>query len=178
MTEHAEDARHLSLANVDSMWASGHPMVLPIAGTPVCKLDIHPANGTVTLITGFTPPEPDVSKWRNIRFRPVVSDEGDLAELVVSVEGNVHGAYSLLTSVADQLQLFGEPIAAAVAIVVAKHRNLFAGNTGLSAEKELGLYGELLVLDYLIGKLGPGPRSNPGKGRCRKSTTSCSAAFI
>jgi hypothetical protein len=139
-------------------------MVLPIAGTPACKLDIHPANETITLITAFTPPEPDVAKWRNIRFRPVDSDEGGLAELAVSVAGNVHGAYSLLTSVADQLQLCGEPLAAAVAIAVAQHRNLFAGNVGLTAEKELGLFGELLILEHLIGEIGSGPAVESWQG--------------
>lgn len=164
MTEQPEDARHLSLANIDFLWTSGHPVVLPIAGTPACKLDIHPANGTITLITAFTPPEPDVAKWRNIRFKPVDSDEGDLAELAVSVEGNLHGVYGLLTSVADQLQLFGEPIAAAIATAVTKHRNLFAGRAGLSAEKELGLFGELLILDCLIGKIGSGPAIESWQG--------------
>ncbi|MEU0091824.1 PD-(D/E)XK motif protein [Kribbella sp. NPDC006257] len=164
MTEQAEDARHLSVANVDFLWTSGHPVVLPIAGAPACKLDLHPANGTITLITAFTPPEPVVAKWRNIRFKPVDSDEGDLAELTVSVEGNVHGAYSLLTSVADQLQLLGEPLAAAVATAVTKHRNLFLGKAGLSVEKELGLFGELLVLEYLIEKAGSGPAVESWQG--------------
>jgi hypothetical protein len=145
------------MANVDIIWASGHPMVLPIAGSPRCKLDLHPAHGTITLITAFTPPEPDVAKWRNISFNPVNSNEGNLGELTVSVEGNVHGAYGLLTSVADQLQLHQQPLAAAVATAIAKHRDLFAGKAGLSAEKEVGLFGELTVLDFLIGKVGAGP---------------------
>jgi hypothetical protein len=156
MTAQPEDARHLSVANVDVVWSSGNPVVLPIDGTPACKLDIHPPNGTITLITAFTPPEPDVTKWRNITFKPVDSDEGELAELTVSVEDNLHGAYGLLTSVADQLQLHGEAFAFAVATSVAKHRNLFAGKAGFSVEKELGLFGELLVLEYLIEKIGAG----------------------
>jgi len=138
--------------------------MLPIAGTPACRLDMYPANGTIKLITEYAPPEPDVAMWHNIRFEPVASDEGDLAELTVVVEGNVHGAYGLLASVADQLQLVGDPLAAAVATAVAKHRNLFAGKSGLSPEKEVGLFGELLVLEYLIGQLGPGPAVESWQG--------------
>ncbi len=164
MTEETEDARHLSVANVDSIWKSGHPMMLPMAGSPACKLDLRPAKGTITLITAFTPPEPDVAKWRNITFTPVVSDEGDLAELTVSIEGNVHGAYGLLATVADQLQLHDEPLAAAVAIAIAKHRNLFGGKEGLSAEKEIGLFGELIVLEFLIGAIGAGPATESWQG--------------
>jgi len=130
--------------------------VLPITGFPECTLDIHPGNGTITLTTPFTPPEPDVARWRNINFRPVASDEGDLAELTVVVEDNLHGAYGLLTSIADQVQLESEPLSAAVASAIAKHRGMFAGKAALSQDKEVGMFGELLVLEYLIGKIGAG----------------------
>lgn len=164
MTEQVDDARHLTMANVDVIWASRHPMVFPIAGSPACTLHFNPGMGTIILVTAYTPPEPDVARWRNITFRPVHSDKGDLGELKVTVEGNVHGAYSLLTSVADQLQLHRDPLAAAVATAVTKHRDLFAGKTVLSTEKELGLFGELLVLDFLIGKLGAGPAVEAWQG--------------
>lgn len=156
MAERADDGRHLSMANVDLVWASGNPVRLPIAGSPLCELDLNPAGGTITLVTAFTPPEPDVAKWRNITFESSNAGDRDLGELKVVVQGNVHGAYGLLTSVADQLQLHQEPFAAAVATAVTKHRDLFAGKAGLSAEKELGLYGELLVLEFLIEKIGAG----------------------
>ncbi len=164
MTEETDDARHLSVANVDSIWRSGHPVMLPMTGSPACKLDLHPAKGTITLITAFNPPEPDVARWRSITFTPVASDEGDLAELTVSVDGNVHGAYGLLAAVADELQLHDEPLAAAVAIAITKHRNLFGGKEGLTAEKEIGLFGELMVLEYLIGKIGAGPAIGSWQG--------------
>lgn len=164
LTGHADDARHLSMANVDAVWTAGHPVVLPIAGSPACTLDIHPANRTITLTTAFTPPEPDVAKWRNITFKTVDSDDGDLGELTVSVEGNVHGAYGLLTTVADQLQLHDEPLAAAVATSVTKHRDLFAGKARLSTDKEVGLFGELLVVDFLISRIGAGPAVQSWQG--------------
>ncbi|MGY2059333.1 PD-(D/E)XK motif protein [Nocardia gipuzkoensis] len=150
------DARHYSLANIDAFWDSGNPVLLPIAGTPRCILDIDPANETIALITPFTPPEPDVAKWRNITFKPLACDGEDLAELTVAVEGNLHGAYSLLTSTADQLQLKHAPLAIAVATAITKHRDMFACTAGLSQDREIGLYGELLVLEYLIGKIGAG----------------------
>lgn len=157
MSEPLNDARHYSLANVDAFWAAGNPVVLPISGTPSCTLDMHPANGAITLTTPFAPPEPDVAKWRNITFKPVASDDGDLAELTVFVDDNLHGAYGLLTSIADELQIEGEPLAAAVASAIQRHRGVFAGKAGLSSDKEVGLFGELLVLEYLINKIGAGP---------------------
>ncbi len=156
MSESIKDARHYSLANVDAFWDAGNPVVLPIAGTPLCHLDVHPRTGTITLTTPFTPPEPDVAKWRKIDFRRVASNDGDLAELTVRVDDNIHGAYGLLASIADQVQLEGEPLAAAVATAIANHRGVFAGRAALSQDKEVGLFGELLVLGYLIDKIGAG----------------------
>lgn len=149
------DARHYSLANLDAFWESGHPAALPIVGIPACKLLINPAARTITLVTPFTPPEPDVARWRNIDFRITRAYGGDDAELTISIRDNLHGAYGLVTSIADQLQLDGEPLAAAVAIAIQSHQDLFTGRSALSQDKELGLYGELLVLEYLIGEIGP-----------------------
>lgn len=154
MSEQPNDARHYSLANVDAFWASGTPIVLPINGTPECTLDIHPSNETITLTTPFTPPEPEVAKWLNITFKPVASDGGDLAQLTVSVDDNLHAAYGLLTSIADGLQLEREPLAVAVASAIQRHRGMFAGKAGLSQDKEIGLFGELLVMEYLINQIG------------------------
>jgi hypothetical protein len=149
-----DDARHYSLANIDAFWYAGNPIVLPIAGDPQCTLDLHPANNTIKLCTPFTPPEPDLAKWRNISFQPIAGDGAELAELTVVVEDNVHGAYGLLTSIADQMQLEDEPLAAAVATAIAKHRSIFAGKAALSQDKEVGLFGELLVLEHLVHTVG------------------------
>jgi len=164
MSEPLNDARHYSMANIDAFWAAGNPVVLPISGTPSCTLDIHPGNGAISLTTPFTPPEPDVAKWRNIAFRPLASNDGDIAELTVSVDDNLHGAYGLLTSIADGLQIEGEPLAAAVASAIQKHRGMFAGKAGLSQDKEVGLFGELLVLEYLIDNVGGGPAAESWQG--------------
>lgn len=164
MSESRNDARHYSLANIDAFWAAGNPVVLPINGTPSCTLDIHPSNGAITLLTPFTPPEPDVAKWRNITFKPVASNDGAMAELTVFVDDNLHGAYGLLTSIADELQIEGEPLAAAVASAIQKHRGMFAGKARLSQDKEVGLFGELIVLEYLINEVGAGPAVGSWQG--------------
>lgn len=164
MSDWLNDARHYSLANVDAFLAARNPVVLPISGKPSCTLDLHPANGAITLTTPFTPPEPDVAKWCNITFKLVASDDGDMAELTIFVDDNIHGAYGLLTSIANELQIEGTPLAAAVASSIQRHRGMFAGKAGLSQEKEVGLFGELLVLEYLINKIGAGPAIGSWQG--------------
>lgn len=164
MTDKRTDARHYTLANLDRFWASGNPVVLPIAGTPSCSLDVDPGRSTITLSTPFTPPEPDLARWRNITFRPASSNRGEVAEITVTVDNNLHAAYGLLTSVADQLQLQNEPLASAVALAVTQHRQMFAANAALSVDKEIGLFGELLVLQFLITQFGPGPAATAWQG--------------
>ncbi|WP_205629613.1 PD-(D/E)XK motif protein [Jiangella muralis] len=157
MTVPPGDARHLTFTTLDELWNSRTPMVLPIKGEPPCRLQLDPKNGFITLVTTYETPEPDVAKLKHIGFNAVSSGHDDLAELTVRVEGNVHSAYGLLATVADELQVEKLPLAAAVAAGVARHRNVLASRGALTTEKEIGFFGELLFLEFLIQAVGAGP---------------------
>lgn len=157
MTASPHDARHLTFTTLDELWNNGAPLVLPIKGEPGCRLQLDPKNGILTLITEYDTPEPDVAKLKNVDFNAIVSDEDEFAELAVRVEGNVHGAYGLLATIADELQIQKLPLAVAVAAGVTRHRNVLAGRGTLTTEKEVGLFGELLFLEFLIHQIGAGP---------------------
>lgn len=131
-------------------------MEIPIKGDPVCRLQFDPKNDLLTLVTAYEVPEPDVAKLKHVEFNAVAAGDDDLAELTVRVEGNVHGAYGLLATIADEVQIAKLPLAAAVATGVARHRNILASRSGLTAEKEVGLFGELLFLEFLIHQMGAG----------------------
>jgi len=155
VTDSPDDARRLTVSTLDELWRGGAPIAIPLNGEPACELRLHPAGGLVTLVAPYEPPEPDVAKLRNIEFNPVVSDGEDFAELTVRVAGNVHGAYSLLATIADSLQLEGLTLAAAVAAGCERHRDLLATRGVLTPEKEVGLFGELLFLEFLVKTIGP-----------------------
>ncbi|MGH1564725.1 PD-(D/E)XK motif protein [Mumia sp. DW29H23] len=157
MTASPDDARHLTFTTLDQLWSSGAPMMLPIEGDPPCRLRLDPRNGLITLITAYEKPEPEVANLLNVGFDAVSSGEEDLAELTVRIAGNVHGAYGLLATIADQLQVQKLPLAVAVAAGVARHREVLAGRGALTTEKEVGLFGELLFLEFLIPVMGAGP---------------------
>lgn len=150
------DGRHLTISTLDDLWTSGLPMEIPLHGSPACRFRLDPAHATLQLITDYDSPEPDVSKLKNVWFSASAAGDEILAELTVRVEGTVHGAYGLLATVADELQVTQAPLAAAVATAVARHRNIFASRAALTTEKEVGLYGELLFLEYLMGAVGIG----------------------
>jgi len=164
MTATPDDARHLTFTTLDELWKNGAPMVLPIKGEPTCRLQLDPKNGLITLVTAYDSPEPDVAKLKNVGFNAVVEGETELAELTVRVEGNAHGAYGLLATIADELQIDKLPLAAAVAAGVARHRNVFASRGALTPEKEVGLFGELLFLEFLIHQIGAGPAVDAWQG--------------
>jgi len=139
-------------------------MVLPIKGEPSCRLQLDPKNGLITLVTPYDTPEPDVAKLKNVGFAAVSAGDDEVAELTVRVEGSVHGAYGLLATIADELQIEKMPLAAAVAAAVTRHRNVFASRGALTTEKEVGLLGELLFLEYLIHQVGAGPATASWQG--------------
>lgn len=164
MTITPDDARHLTFTTLDELWSNGAPMVLPIKGEPSCRLQLDPKNRLFTLVTPYDTPEPDVAKLKNVGFAAVSAGDEEVAELTVRVEGSVHGAYGLLATIADELQIEKMPLAAAVAAAVARHRNVFASRGALTTEKEVGLLGELLFLEYLIHQVGAGPATASWQG--------------
>ena len=147
-------ARHLTPDALDLLWASGAPTVIPVAGTPVCTIQLDPDRREMSLTTAYGSPEPDVSRMRNLEFRPFVEDGVDYAHVVAHVSQGPRSAYSLLTSVVDNLQVAGTTLAAAVGQAIDSHRDLVAGRGALSAEAELGLIGELLLLERLAETSG------------------------
>lgn len=149
------DSRHLNLSTLEEFWAAGLAMEVPVSGSPQCRVRLDPKHSVISLVTPYRPPEPDVAKLKNIDFLVSVADGEDLAELTIDVDGPVHPAYALLATVADELQLRSASLSAAVASGVARYKGLTAARGGLTTEKEVGLYGELLLLEYLVSTLGP-----------------------
>ncbi|MFW0783602.1 PD-(D/E)XK motif protein [Gordonia sp. CPCC 206044] len=157
MTPSSSDARHLSLTTLDELWASGAPIELPVVGDPACRLQLDPENRLLRLVTEFSRPEPDLAKFRNIRFDAYTSGREEFGEITVRVERSAHGAYSLLADVADGLQIRKVPLAVAVSDALGRHRDVIANRGALTLQREVGLFGELLFLDFLMHTIGAGP---------------------
>ncbi len=149
MSSPTGDARHLTLDTLERLWKNGAPMSVPVHGEPLCHLQLEPRHGIMSLRTAYQSPEPDVSKLKNVGFEAVASSSGDMAELTVRVEDDVYAAYSLLASVMDALQQQSRPLAVAVAAALSRYRDVFASRGAMTTEKEIGLYGELLLLEFL-----------------------------
>jgi hypothetical protein len=154
--EKITDARHLTFTNLETLWRGGAPLVLPVLGTPQCDIEFDPGARCVALVTDYNSPEPDLAKLQNIRFEPMVVDGREVARISVRVDQNIHGAYGLLSVIADELQFASCPLAAAVAAGVEQYREMLIARRGITTEEEIGLVGELLFLNFLMHTLGPG----------------------
>lgn len=155
MSNILSDARHQAHSNLEALWSSGNPHVLPVRGSPWCEVVLDPVAREVRLRTDNQIPEPEVARLKNVTFTVTALGSREIAELCVKVEDNVHGAYGLLTTIADELQVERAPLAVAVATGIERHKDLLAPRGGLSLEQEIGLYGEILFLNFLVGVIGP-----------------------
>ena len=68
--------------------------------------------------------------------------------------GVLREAYPMLLAVADYVQLHGDGMGTAIGRVLSTYREMLSSLGRLSDDQELGLFGELLVLDHLIGSIG------------------------
>lgn len=144
------EARHLTFESLDTYWAATVPVEIPVPGEPVCRLRLDPRHDQMSLLVPLTGAEPNLANLRSIELNAFVEDDESWAELRITVAGSLHAAFGILVSVADRMQLAGESLAVAVPRAIAEHRGVLAGRVGLSAEQEIGLYGELLLLESLM----------------------------
>jgi hypothetical protein len=142
--------RHLTFENLDTYWAARLPVEIPVPGEPVCRLRLDPGHDEISLLTPLIGVAPDLSRFRNIELDTFTQDAESWVELRVKPVGALHAAYGLFTSITDRIQLMSESLAVAVARSIAGHRLVLAGRFGLSEEQEIGLYGELLVVESLL----------------------------
>ena len=155
MTE-VSGERHLSWPNLVQYLDAGAPAIVRIAGAPDVYLVIEPDEQRIAL-RGPWPAAgdvPDLAQYRHLDTKVGADAEGDWVEFAVSGSGVLREAYPMLVAVADHVQLHGDAMGTAIGRVLSSYRELLSSLGRLSEHQELGLYGELLVLDHLIGSMG------------------------
>jgi hypothetical protein len=152
MSEPAE--RHLSREAV-SEYLSGAPAAMVVPGTPVCRIEFEPPRREVSLRTpDLGQGEPDLSVFEHVQTRVFAEDGTQWAQLTVRYADNGHEAYLLLSDIADMIQQSGVSFASAVSSALGTFGDLLTRAGGLSAERQTGLYGELLFLESCIQQSG------------------------
>ena len=155
MTKHPDDRNALTPETLSAYFDAGNPAEQRLAEEPICVLGIDPSRGELTLRTPATASDIDVSAYRMIRT-DIVEEPGDETvwfRVTVEAKGIEYEAYSLLQSVADQLQQ-GDDLERALHLALDAFRGLLARAPRLSEDQEIGLFGELVALDRLIDGVG------------------------
>jgi hypothetical protein len=124
-----------------------------VISTPRCEITIDPIHEEIALTVPAEGSEPDVSKFSRISF--AVLGDGSESEFEIRVDAtDAHfEAYNILTAIVDEL-FAGSSFARATTEALGSYKALLRGKSGLSSEQQLGLYGELLVMRYLIASIG------------------------
>src|SRR4051812_27956516 len=89
--------------------------------------------------------------YENLEHRSSRDQAGSWwSELIVAHHGRVHEAYAFLTAIADQIQLDGKTFGEATTAGIGSFSQLLAPHPLMSVERQVGLYGELLLLEHLL----------------------------
>lgn len=154
MTAPRPSDRHLRPEGMAEYLAAGVPALVPIAGDPSVFLVVDPPLQRVAVRVPWSAGElPDLRAYRHLTAETTVRDGARWAEFAATGDDVLLGAYPVLCAVADRVQQQGMPFALAVRDVLGTYHELLRGLGRLTDQEEVGLFGELFVLDHLIGEL-------------------------
>jgi hypothetical protein len=151
----ADDERHVSTETFDRYLDSRTRIVFPVEGDPKMFVFIDPMEPELGLRVEV-PVNTDAPETglRNILTRIAVRDGTRFFEVVITDSTLFREAYPVLRSIADRVQVRGYSPAAAVRATLEKMSSLLRAPESMSREREVGLFGELLVLAGTISALG------------------------
>jgi hypothetical protein len=147
--------RHLSRAQLDEYLNLAAPATIVVPGEPICRVIIDPVRHELSLRAPYRNDRLDVAEFEHVNARVVADSGGQWYEVVIAYADHAHEAYLLLGDVADMVQLSGVPFADAVRSALETFAQLIARSSSLNAEKQIGLYGELLFLEKCMHLLPP-----------------------
>jgi hypothetical protein len=147
--------RHLAVPILLQHVADGITTVFPFPGDPPVSLLIEAQRPRLTLRArtngpSKVPPNP----LRHVSVTPTFLDGSHILEVSISGRELLLDGHALLCSIADRIQLEGMPPPDAIAETLAQWRSVLALRTRLPLETEIGLFGELTLLEALCGTSG------------------------
>lgn len=155
MTFEGASKRHLSREGLEQYLSTGAPSVLRIEGNPTVYLIVEPMVQRLALRTPLTRHSlPDVSAYQYISVAKI--HWNDTGWFEICVDGAVvREGYPVLCAIADRIQVDGIGFDVAVSDALSAFREVFSKYGRFSFEEEIGLFGELLLLNHLLDRSSP-----------------------
>jgi hypothetical protein len=139
----------LSPDSLDVYMRSGVVTPHILATDPFCQLVIDPRHRTLSLLTPAVGELPDVAGLRRVSAETLDLEAGPHFRLTIDAHDMHHEAYGMLLSIAQAMR-HGASFQAASLAALGNLRALLAARARLSEQQQLGLVGELLVIDALL----------------------------
>jgi len=152
----SQDSRYLPEAVLDDLMRSRVRTAVRISGVPEIQLVFLPeAGGGIALrVTWDGAAVPDLVKYEHLSTDVVRTGSRAWAELLIDDPEVFRRALPVVWRIADRIQLEQLSFARALVDTLADFRELLEGAEALPADREVGLFGELTVLDCLISAEG------------------------
>ena len=151
-----DDDRHINWFNLQTYLEAGAPAAIPIAGSPQLQLIIEPSLNRIAIRVPLPKAGqiPDLSSFRHLDRRSGADSSGNWVEFGANGNNILREAYPVLVAVADYIQVDGYEMGAAIGRALDAYRQLLSALGRMSDHQELGLLGELVILERLIGSIG------------------------
>lgn len=154
MTALQPHGRHLTHDGLAAYVSAGVSAALKIDGTPVAYVILEPSCNSVALRVPAGPRGiPELTGYRHISTARVHWNDRPWHE--VRVEGSpLNASYPVICGITDRIQLDGREFSQAVVESLTALHRLFATAARLAEEEEIGLFGEVCVLQHLVQRMG------------------------
>jgi hypothetical protein len=150
-----QDSRYLTDAALDEFMASGPTAVFRIPGVPEVHLVFFPGSeGGVALRVAWNGTAvPDLSEYEHLSVSVVQAGEQAWAELLIDDPSVFRRASPLVWRIADRIQLEQASFAEAIVATLTDFQELLEAAAGFPSDREVGMFGELIVVDCLVSAL-------------------------
>lgn len=150
------NARYLSESGLDEFMRSRTTAAVRIRGVPETQLVFLPGadSGVAVRVAWDGAAVPDLAEYEHLSADVVRTGDQAWAELLIDDPDVFRRAISAVWRIVDRIQLEQIDFATAVVATLADFRELLEGAPGLSSDREVGLYGELTVVDCLVSAVG------------------------
>lgn len=140
--------RHVPYSAIESYAYQKVSGGFTIEGTPECRVQLSPAQCVITLLVEIIDNSggPDLTGLANLNYSQDDVGGHMWHRLDLDYRDNLAEVYPVLCTILDRVQIKGESFALAVRSVLSGLGEILAGSGGLSAEKQIGLFGELIAL--------------------------------
>jgi hypothetical protein len=152
MTDNAD--RHVGLLLLEEYWKDNVAGIVNVPGDPKARWVVDPLHDTLAIRVPADNVLPDVTALANVDVDEILDDGTEWQQLRVHVDANLAEVYGVLCNVLDRVQLAGDRLADAVAAVLGSLREILTQRVGLPIEQQVGLFGELLVLQWVAAAFG------------------------